>query len=138
MKKIVVLIVALAFLHTSNAQKNTLEPSQMEEVMASHDKVMSKMLDLTKLVGKLQPKVDKDDKYDKYAIAIKDLKAANKSMVAWMENFGHRFDAEEMMKGKKLTKEKRKWLEEEEVKLEVLQELINSSITKAEKLLGNR
>lgn len=108
----------------------------MEEVIASHNQVMSKMLDLSKLVGKLQPKVDKAKKDDKYAIAIEDLKAANKSMVVWMENFGHRFDVEEIMKEKKLTKEKRKWLEEEEVKLEPLQALINSSITKAEKLLG--
>jgi len=52
-----------------------------------------------------------------------------------MKGFGNRFDSDEIMKGKALTEEKQKWLEEEDTKVKVLREHINSSIEKAENLL---
>jgi len=57
------------------------------------------------------------------------------SMMNWMQGFGERFTADEMMKGKALSAEKKVWLEEEELKIEELRKEIDSSIEEAEKLL---
>jgi hypothetical protein len=56
-------------------------------------------------------------------------------MMDWMQGIGKRFDADEIMKGKALTEEKQKWLDEEEEKVNAVKEKINSSIANAEALL---
>jgi len=103
--------------------------------MTAHDEVMAKMPNLVKLVGKLKPKVDSTTIGQKYQAAIDGLKAGNTSMMNWMQGFGERFTADEMMKGKALSAEKKVWLEEEELKIEELRKEIDSSIEEAEKLL---
>jgi len=111
------------------------EPSQMQEVMTTHDEIMAKMPNLVKLIGQLQPKVDSTITGRKYQEAIDQLKASNKSMMTWMQGFGERFTADEMMKEKALSEEKRAWLDEEQEKVKTLRKEINSSIKKAEKLV---
>ncbi len=137
MKRLRPIVLTIAFLLSflSYSQKTEQEATQMEQVMEYHDVVMSKMPDLVKLIGKLQAKVDSTKIGQKHQAAIDNLKESNKSMMSWMEGFGKRFDAEEMMKGKELTTEKLKWLSEEEKKVKALQKEINSSMKKAEKLL---
>ena len=53
----------------------------------------------------------------------------------WMKGFGDRFESDEIMKGKKLTKEKQRFLDEEEVKVKALRDKMNTSIENAEALL---
>jgi DNA-directed RNA polymerase subunit L len=71
------------------------------------------------------------------AKAMKDLQEANKSMMDWMQEFGDKFDSEEILDGKELSKEKVQLLNEEEQKIEAVKEAINSSISRAEELLKN-
>ncbi len=111
------------------------ETTQMEEVMAIHDEVMPKMGVLGRLVGKLKAKVDSTEQGMAYEKAMKDLQAANNSMMQWMQGFGDRFDSGEILNGKVLTEQKQKWLDQEEEKVKALREQINSSIEKAEALL---
>lgn len=101
----------------------------MADVVTAHDEAMAKMPHLVKLIGKLQPKVDSTNTGQTYQQAIDALKSSNKSMMLWMQGFGERFTADEMMKGKIV------WLAEEEKKIEKLRKEIVSSIEKAEKLL---
>ncbi len=114
------------------------DTSQMKEVIAIHDEVMPKMGTIGSLISELDAKIEKSDSTESYTKARQDLKDAHKSMMDWMRNFGDRFDGDEIMKGKTLTEEKQKWLDEEEVKVNTLRDQINSSIKNAEELLkGN-
>ncbi|WP_209401716.1 hypothetical protein [Pseudozobellia sp. WGM2] len=130
-------LLLLLNISTSCGQESETKPTKMEEVMASHDEVMDEMPKLSKLINKLQTRANASYKKDKYEKAIKDLKLANQSMMSWMSGFGKRFEVDEMMKGKKLTEQKQKWLLEEEKKIAVLREEIELSIDQAEKILAN-
>ncbi|MCB0372841.1 MAG: hypothetical protein KDD31_07535 [Muricauda sp.] len=139
MKKILsILVGAVLFLNFScKEEKKAPEgPTQMEQVMAIHDEVMPKMGTLGKLVGQLKAKVDTTEIGQKYEVAMKDLQAANMSMMEWMKNFGDRFNSDEILNGKELTEEKQLWLNEEEEKVKALKEQINGSIERAQALLA--
>lgn len=109
----------------------------MKDVMAIHDEVMPKMGTIGQLVSELDQKITNDTSSNDYVTAKEDLKAAHKAMMDWMKNFGDRFDGDEILKGKALTEEKQKWLDEEETKVKALKEQINSSIEQAQDLLKN-
>ncbi|MEE9361116.1 MAG: hypothetical protein V3U92_00795 [Cellulophaga sp.] len=130
------IMLSLVLTFSCNGQKKEM-PATMQTVMTTHDEVMGQMPELVKLVSKLQTKMNKDASVEKepYTIAIADLKKANTSMSNWMSNFGRRFNADEMMKGKKLTEQKIKWLAEEDVKVGALKEQINKSMESAKALL---
>lgn len=139
MKKFLSIALVLLFTLGSCKEKEKKEEmatTQMETVMAIHDEVMPKMSTLGKLVGELKSKVDSTEMGQKYETSMRDLQAANKSMMDWMMNFGDRFDSEEILEGKALSEEKQKWLDEEEMKVKDLRDQINSSIEKAEALLA--
>ena len=104
--------------------------------MALHDEAMDKMGKLGKLVGQLKPTADSLGTSSQEAKAIRDLQDANKAMMDWMQNFGNRFEPEEIMEGKELSEEKKQWLDEEEAEVKEVKEKINSSIANAEALLG--
>lgn len=53
-----------------------------------------------------------------------------------MQNFGDRFNPDEISKGKELTAQKQEWLKEEMVKVNELKEQINNSIANARQLLS--
>lgn len=132
---------AALFLSVSCKEKKKEETesteNQMEKVMATHDEVMPKMGKIGRLVGKLKSKVDTTATGMEYGKAMKDLQEANTSMMDWMQGFGDRFDSDEIMNGKELTLKKQEWLNEEEEKVEMVKEKINSSIEKAEALLSD-
>lgn len=107
----------------------------MEKVMAIHDEVMPKMGKLGNLVAQLKPMADSLGAESPEAKAMRDLQQANKSMMDWMRDFGDRFDSDEILEGKELSTEKKKWLDEEEEKVKEVKEQINSSMTQAEALL---
>ena len=111
------------------------EPTPMQQVITAHDEVMAKMPNLVKLINALHPKVDSTKSGQKYQAAIDDLKTSNKSMMTWMQGFGSRFTADEMLKEKALSKEKQQWLVEEKKKIETLRKEITTSIKNANKLL---
>lgn len=107
----------------------------MKEVMAIHDELMPKMGTIGELVSQLDEVMTNDASSDNYAAAREDLKASHKAMMDWMKGFGDRFDGDEILKGKTLSEEKQKWLDEEETNVKALRDQINSSIKKAEELL---
>lgn len=134
---LVTLVIAGLLNFTScKEEKKVVEPTQMKEVMAIHDEVMPKMGALGKLVGQLKPMADSLGPESIEAKAMKDLQNANKAMMDWMQGFGNRFDSDEIMNGKELSEEKRKWLNEEEEKIKKVKADMNSSIEKAEGLLN--
>lgn len=133
--KSIILILSLLSLWTISC-KDEKETSQMKEVLAIHDEVMPKMGTIGKLMGELDKKIEGGNHVDDFLTAREDLKLAHKAMMDWMKGFGNRFDSEEIMKGKALSAEKQKWLDEEETKVKSLRDQINSSIKKAENLLN--
>ncbi|WP_276168275.1 hypothetical protein [Zobellia alginiliquefaciens] len=137
MKNLFLILATVLVLGTTNAQDTATEPTKMEKVMESHDVVMDKMPTISKLINQLQTKANASYKKKKYEDAIADLKNANQSMRTWMENFGKRFDADEMLKGKALTPKKQEWLLEEEENVAQLDEEIDLSIAQANAVLNN-
>lgn len=138
MKNVIIAITAVLLLSSiscKKGQESTNVNQKMTEVMAIHDEVMPKMSVISKLVGELKPMADSSDTASPYHQAITDLQAAHKSMMDWMKGFGDRFDSEEILKGKPLTAEKEKWLDEEEVKVKAMRDQVYRSIEQAEKLL---
>ena len=129
------IIFLLLFSSCKEEKKVEEGPTQMEQVMAIHDEVMPKMGTLGKLVGKLKPMADSLGAESPEAKAMRDLQQANESMMDWMQDFGDRFDSDEILEGKELSTEKQKWLDEEEEKVKKVKEQINSSIARAEDLL---
>jgi len=132
-KLILVLSLLIAFTYSCKDKNN--EVSQMKEVMAIHDELMPKMGTIGELVSQLDEVMTNDASSDNYAAAREDLKASHKAMMDWMKGFGDRFDGDEILKGKTLSEEKQKWLDEEETNVKALRDQINSSIKKAEELL---
>ena len=131
MKKHILLFATLLLTITfysckENPKSDT--PTQMQEVMAVHDEVMPKMGTIGKLISQLDAKIKETDSTDVLVKARQDLRDGNKAMMDWMMNFGNRFDTDEIMKGKALTEEKQKWLDEEEIKVKALRDQMNTSI----------
>lgn len=112
--------------------------TQMKEVMAIHDEVMPKMGKVGRLVGQLKPMVDTTAQGKRYEKAMKDLQAANASMMKWMQDFGDQFDSDEIMNGKELSEQKKLLLNVEEENIKVVKQQIESSITNAEALLDEK
>lgn len=137
MKGRFILWLSLVLIISCKQEKKATEgPTQMEQVMAIHDEVMPKMGTLAKYTAELKAKVDTNEMGRQYEVAMKDLQNANTSMMDWMMGFGDRFDSDEILNGKELTAQKLEWLNEEEEKVKQVKEQINSSIAKAESLLG--
>lgn len=136
-KKIAYLLIVFATVTLVSCKEEKKEngTSQMKEVMAIHDEVMPKMSTLGNMVGELSGKEDSTEIGLKYKQAREDLQASHKSMMDWMQGFGNRFDSDEILNGKALSEEKRKWLDEEEGKIKELREQINKSIENAKALL---
>ena len=131
------LIVWMCLLACScgEGKKSAKDQNQMQRVLAIHDEVMPKMSTIGKLVAELKPRLDTAQNKEDYEEAMTDLQGAHTAMMEWMQGFGNRFDSEEILEGKTLTKEKQQWLDEEEVKVKALKKLINESIARAEALL---
>lgn len=132
---LVLSLLILSMTYSCKDKADDKETSQMQKVLAIHDEVMPKMGTIGKLVGELDQKIENNAHPENLITAREDLKSAHKAMMDWMKGFGNRFDGDEIMKGKALTEEKQKWLDEEEIKVNELRDHINSSIKKAEELL---
>lgn len=109
--------------------------NKMKDIMDIHDEVMPKMSSFGKMVGELTSKEDSTAIGLEYKMARQDLQEAHKSMMDWMQGFGSKFDSDEILNGKELSREKKKWLDEEEEKIKAVRNQINESIANAKKLL---
>ncbi|MET1258800.1 hypothetical protein ABV409_05635 [Flagellimonas sp. DF-77] len=136
MKKLLSFFIFLAAISSGYGQEASTETTQMERVMKVHDDLMAEdMGTMVRLIGQLQTKSKAGGDTQKYDRAVTDLKLANKAMADWMQGFGSRFTADEMMKGKALSGQKQRWLTEEENKLNKLKSQIDSSIASAKAIL---
>ncbi|QXP50744.1 hypothetical protein H0I25_03835 [Cellulophaga sp. HaHa_2_95] len=137
MKKLGLILSVIAISLTFSCKDSDTKevPTQMQQVMAVHDEVMPKMSTIGRLISKIDEKIQETDSTETLLNAQADLRDANKSMMEWMKGFGDRFESDEIMKGKKLTKEKQRFLDEEEVKVKALRDKMNTSIENAEALL---
>ena len=137
MKKNAILLLVMISLTLSckNEPKETKKLTRMERVIAVHDEVMPTMGAIGKLISALETKVDSSVIGKQNKIAKDDLEEAYNYMMDWMKGFGERFDSEEILEGKTLSKQKADWLIEEEEKVNIMRDKINSSIAKAEALL---
>jgi len=114
--------------------KKDVKFTQMENVIAIHDEVMPKMSTINTLVSKLKIVPDSLQN-ETHRSAISELETSHNSMMDWMKVFSTRFNSDEVLRGKELSEEKQQWLDEEEVKVNVLKKQINESIKRAELLL---
>jgi hypothetical protein len=139
-KKTLTLFSLLLFLSFSckDEKKTEMKAStiQMKEVMAIHDQIMPEMGKFGPLVGELSSKEDSTEIGLKYKSAREDLQAAHNSMMKWMQDFGNKFDSDEILNGKELSEQKQKWLAEEQEKIKNLEEEINRSVENAKALLN--
>lgn len=135
MKKYLTSLLIACLIFISCKEEKKADSTQMKKVMAIHDEVMPKMSIIGSMVGELSSKEDSTAMGLKYLDARSDLQDAHKAMMDWMKGFGNRFDSDEILNGKELTEEKKKWLDEEEEKVNALKTQINESIEKAKRLL---
>ena len=128
-------MVAISCKEEKKTEATPVDNMQMKEVMAIHDEVMPKMSKVGRLVGKLKPMVDTTAQGRQYATAMRDLQAANESMMKWMQDFGDQFDSDEIMNGKELSEQKILMLNVEEENIKTVKKNIETSIANAEALL---
>ena len=133
MKRTLSFLSAIVLLFAVIACKETKKPNDNSDQMK---RVMTKMGVFGKLVKELKSMEDSTAMGLEYKKAREDLQAANKSMMDWMKGFGDRFDSDEILNGKALSKEKQAWLDKEEEKIKKVHRDINSSIDNAEALLS--
>ena len=131
-------VMAISCKEEKKTETTTVENSQMKEVMAIHDEVMPKMGEVGKLVGQLKPMVDTTAQGKQYEKAMKELQAANDSMMKWMQDFGDQFDSDEILNGKELSEQKKLLLNVEEENIKIVKKQIEASISNAEALLDNK
>jgi hypothetical protein len=139
MKIKTILLIALIVLNISckSEENKTNEETRMERVISVHDEMMPKMGTIGKLISALEQKAD-STAGEPYKFAQDDLEDAYTYMMDWMKDFGDRFDSDEIMNGKALSKQKEVWLIEEEEKVTIMRDMINNSITNAEALLKDK
>lgn len=120
-----------------SCKEETKDPSaqQMKEVLVVHDEVMPKMGTISNLVAQLKPKVDSTEQGMANEKAMKDLQESYSEMMEWMKRFNGRFESDEILNGKALTPEKKRWLKEEKQKIEALKQNVEVNISEAEALL---
>lgn len=130
------IFLLLLTLSCKNENKtSSTEKSQMQEVLAVHDEIMPKMGTIGDLISRIDTKIKETDSTEILVNTSQDLKDSHKTMMDWMKDFGERFDSDEILKGKPLSAEKQRFLDEDEAKINALRDHMNSSIQNAQDLL---
>lgn len=152
LSKRVIFTLVTVFIFTLSACKTepkTPKKTQMQEVMDVHDAVMPKMGSIGRLVKELgikrdslkMIKVQLEGSHETELVlmtqGIDSLQNAYKQMMDWMKDFGSQFTAEEILKGKALTKDKKAALFLEAKKVGAMEASVNGSILNAEELLSS-
>ncbi len=128
-------MLLMATVVISCKEQAKVDDSQMKKVMAIHDEAMPKMSKIGSLVAQLKKRIDTDQGGVAEKEAMEDLQEAHETMMEWMRGFGGKFDSDEILNGKELTAEKKVLLDEEEAKVKIVKEKIETSIANAEALL---
>lgn len=119
---------------TPKKEEATADPYSMQAVMAVHDEIMPKMGQIAKLSGQLKPLADANPEGPEAAVVMA-LKESHDAMMTWMKEIGETFTHEEIMKGAKLSEQKKEALKLEAEKIAEVKRLMLESIAKAEALL---
>jgi hypothetical protein len=107
----------------------------MSTVLDIHDEVMPKMSDIAKLSGALKPLITEDSLAQK---KFDDLVRAHEEMMKWMQEFGTKFNSDEIMNGAALSKEKQELLIQEKIAIDQVKETMLSAISDAENYLKEK
>ena len=144
MKKIALYTLLALSLVSCKMEEKKAQPTLMKEVMQVHDAVMPKMGTIGKLVKVLNEKKDSllllnnhslmDQRIKDYSTGVDSLQKAHKKMMTWMKDFGAHFTADEILKGKALSLEKQRILEEQAIKVKEMESAILGSIEYAKRL----
>ena len=135
MKKLLfVWIMALAFVACKEKETKTEPegPTQMQQVMAVNDELMPKMSTIGELIGKIEANIDSTNVDSVKVKAVTDLKAANRSMMTWMKDFGNAFETDEIMNGAPLSEDKQKTLDAFEKSVNELKAQMDGAIENAQ------
>ena len=103
-----------------------------KEVLEVHDKTMKQMGTMAKLRTRLKEEWKTANDTAAYYNAYEDLKQANEDMMDWMRNFK---DPEEQDWPEE---QKVEYLQEQKQKIDGVEEYIESSIEKAQKVLSKK
>ncbi|NNF20006.1 MAG: hypothetical protein HKN61_09525 [Flavobacteriaceae bacterium] len=129
------IVLCISLSGCKEQDKSEEKGQRMQKVMEIHDEAMPRMGELSKLVGEMKARVDSTERGQEYEEAMEELQEAYSGMMEWMQNFGDRFEPDEIINGKELSEEKQEWLLEEEENIKEVREQINSSINRARELL---
>ncbi|MCW1952580.1 MAG: hypothetical protein KIH80_000180 [Flavobacteriia bacterium] len=143
-KATAIIAVIITGLSSCKSDPKKPEKTQMQSVMEVHDAVMPKMGTIGRLVKELGTKKDSLSALEspnkiaiqKIEIGLDSLKNGHKLMMDWMKDFGSQFTAEEILKGKELSAEKKIALDKEAIKVAKMEAAINGSIDFGEALLA--
>ena len=126
--------MALAFVACKEKETKTEPegPTQMQQVMAVHDELMPKMSTIGELIGKIEANIDSTNVDSVKVKAVTDLKAANRSMMTWMKDFGNAFETDEIMNGAPLSEDKQKTLDAFEKSVNELKAQMDGAIENAQ------
>lgn len=114
-------------------QQNNGADSQMEAVVAVHDELMPKMVEITRLQEQLTSTIPDSVRTQAQNATISDLEKAHDAMMSWMREFGQAFDFEEITQGKSLTEAKKDSLNKYEESVMALRDQMLSAIEKGQK-----
>lgn len=103
--------------------------SQMETVVAVHDELMPKMVEITRLQEQLTSALPDSVRTKEQSKTIDDLGLAHDAMMSWMRDFGQAFDFEEITQGKPLTEAKKDSLNKYEQSVLELQDQMLTAIS---------
>ncbi|MDC7997421.1 hypothetical protein [Gilvibacter sediminis] len=102
--------------------------NEMEAVVAVHDELMPKMVDISRLQEQISEAIPDSLRTEEQQNTIDQLEAANTAMMDWMRDFGAAFDFEEINKGKPLNAAKADSLKKYAQSVEALKEQMLSAI----------
>ena len=101
--------------------------SKMKAVIAVHDELMPKMVEITRLEEQLSSTIPDSNRTKEQREVINDLGQARDAMMSWMQDFGQAFDFEEITQGKPLTDAKKDSLDKySKTVLELQDQMLNA------------
>jgi len=129
------LLLSMIACKENKTEEVAKEPTQMEKVIAVHDEMMPKMGDIGQYINKLEAGLDSTSVDSAKVNAIKELKAANRTMMTWMKDFGQAFTGDEIRNGAELSAEKQKELDKFQKSAEDMKSQMLKALEMAEKAL---
>ena len=142
MKKLLILpLIALFVISCSNERKALKEKHDevLQEVFDAHDVAMPKMGEINTLLKQLEEKIDSTSESENYIKAQKELQAAHKHMMTWMQDFSSKFPDVNKIENLDLEELKQRTdsLISEKPAVEAMRDHVLKSISRAKEILNN-